>query len=366
MRAESLYLRRGSRVVLAVERLDVFPGETLALIGPNGAGKSTLLHVLAGLISPDRGRLLFRGRPIRARDTLWYRRHLAVVMQAPLLLDTSVERNVALGLLFRRISREERRTRVARWLERLGIAHLRRRRARALSGGEAQRVALARALATEPDLLFLDEPFAALDAPTRHSLIGELFDVLRETGQTTVVVTHDREEAFTLADRVAVLLAGRIRQVGTPEEVFNRPTDEEVAAFVGVENVLDATIVSVAEGLVRLRVGDVLVDVAGTGHWPGCHVRVAVRPEDITLWPGAPELPPSSARNTLRGDVVHLRPVGTNVRVVIDCGTFEMIALVTRRTVRELGLKPGTPVGLTFKATAAHVIGPGLPGQETS
>lgn len=354
---EGLRVVEGGRTLVEVPSLDVAAGETLVIVGPNGAGKSTLLYALAGLRPPATGRLVFRGEPVSPPTALWYRRRLAVVMQAPLLLDTSVARNVEVGLIFRRLSRAERRARVERWLRRLGIAHLRDRPAHALSGGEAQRVALARALATEPDLLFLDEPFAALDTPTRQRLLDELFELLRETGQTTIMVTHDRNEALVLADRVAVMLAGRIRQVDVPERVFTRPADEEVAAFVGVENVLDATVVGEAEGLVSVRVGHTIFQVAATGYTVGRRVRLAVRPEDITLWPGTTALPPSTARNAVQGHVARWTPAGFNVRVTVNCDGFDLVVLITRRSREEFGLEPGTPVLLTFKATAAHLIG---------
>lgn len=357
LRAEDVRVVEEGRTLVNLPCLEVAVGETLVIIGPNGAGKSTLLHVLAGLRAPTAGRLFFRETPVVPPTALWYRRRLAVVMQAPLLLDASVVRNVELGLRFRRVPRAERRARVERWLQRLGIAHLRDRPARALSGGEAQRVALARALATEPDLLFLDEPFAALDTPTRQRLLDELFELLRETGQTTVMVTHDRNEALALADRVAVMLKGRIRQVDTPDRVFTRPADEEVAAFVGVENIVEATVVGVADGLMSVQVGETTLQVAGTGHAVGHRVRLALRPEDITLWPRAAQLPPSSARNVVHGRVVRWTPAGFNARVTVNCTDFDLVVLITRRSLEEFRLDPGTPVLLTFKATAVHLIG---------
>lgn len=344
----------GGHTILDVPSLEVCDGETLAIIGPNGAGKSTLLHVLAGLRAPDSGELHFRGQRIQEMGTLAYRRRLAVVMQDPLLLDTTVGGNVALGLRFRGTGADERERRVDVWLRRLHIDHLRERSSRSLSGGEAQRVSLARALATEPALLFLDEPFAALDAPSRQSLLDTLFAILRETGQTTILVTHDRDEALMLGDRVAVMLGGGIRQIGTPDVVFSQPADEQVATFVGVENVLPADIRGNTDGLADVRLGGETIQVATN---QTCRrVWVALRPEDIVLWPSQRELPRSSARNVLRGEVQRVVAVGTTVRVVVSCAGFDLVVLVTRRSADEFRLQPGTRVLATFKATAAHLL----------
>jgi tungstate transport system ATP-binding protein len=221
----------GRRSVLQLERLAVVAGEVLAVIGPNGAGKSTLLLTLAGLIRPTAGELLYRGQAIRPREALAYRRRLALVLQEPLLLDASVLDNVTTGLRFRRQPRSQVLAQAQRWLERFAIGHLARRPAGQISGGEQQRVSLARAFALEPELLLLDEPFSSLDPPTRSRLLDELHGLLAETRMTAVFVTHDMNEAARLADRVAVLLGGRLRQSGRPEQVL---TDPEVAAFIGL------------------------------------------------------------------------------------------------------------------------------------
>jgi tungstate transport system ATP-binding protein len=233
LEVRDLRVRRDRRPVLEIEHLAVETGEVLAVVGPNGAGKSSLLLVLARLLKPERGEIRFDGRPAEALHDLDYRRRIGLVLQEPLLLDTSVFENVAAGLRFRRLPKDEIARRVGTWLERLGIASLRRRPAAKLSGGEAQRVSLARAFALQPQLLLLDEPFSSLDAPTRLRLLDDLHALLAETGTTTVLITHDLAEAARLARRVAVLLDGRLRQVGSPEEVFAVPTDGDVSAFLG-------------------------------------------------------------------------------------------------------------------------------------
>jgi tungstate transport system ATP-binding protein len=229
---QGLSVRRGGLPVLEVAALDVRAGEVLALVGPNGAGKTTLLHTLARLLVPQQGEILFQGRPLSQWKTVDYRRRLALVFQVPLLLDMSVSNNVALGLRFRGVPKREVGERVDTWLDRLGILRLARRRAGELSGGEAQRVSLARAFVLEPDLLLMDEPFPSLDPPTRQQLLDDLGRLLQQARCTTVLVTHNLNEAASLGDRVAVVVGGRLRQVGSAARVKAHPADEEVAAFL--------------------------------------------------------------------------------------------------------------------------------------
>ena len=242
-------VRYGETDVLDVPAFDVRRGEVLAVVGPNGSGKSTMLRVLGLLEPPTQGTVCFEGRPVHAKDGLPERRRMASVFQQPLLARGTVAENVAMGLRFRGVSHAEIDARADRWLARFGIAALRDRRARSLSGGEAQRVALARALVLDPDVLLLDEPFAALDPPeARGVLIPELGAILRADHVTTVLVTHDRAEAQALADRVAVLLQGRIRQLDETSRVFWAPASEDVARFVGVETIVDGRVESVDTG----------------------------------------------------------------------------------------------------------------------
>jgi tungstate transport system ATP-binding protein len=227
-----LLVKRGNHPALQLDYLVIADGEVLGIVGPNGAGKSTLLLTLARLLKPERGEILFNGQQAVAEPDTVYRRRIALVMQDPLLFDTSVFDNVASGLRFRGIAKEEIRRKVPLWLERLGVGHLSKRRAGQLSGGEAQRVSLARALVLEPQLLLLDEPFSALDPPTRSRLLEDLGMLLDETATTTVFVTHDLGEAAQLSGRMAIIVGNRLRQVGSPEEVFASPSDEEVAQFL--------------------------------------------------------------------------------------------------------------------------------------
>lgn len=345
-------VQRSKKEILRIGSLDVNPGEVLAVLGPNGAGKSTLLQVMALLERPAEGEVRFDGEEVAGRE-LALRRRMAVVFQESLLLNRSVEDNVRLGLALRGVPRRERADRARRSLARFDIDGLASRSARTLSGGEAQRVSLARAFALDPEVLLLDEPFSALDQPTREALLYELAAALRETGLTAVFVTHDRDEAVRLAERVAVLAGGRLRQVGPTAEVFSAPADETVATYVGVETVAPGSVVDVAEGLVVLRVGSVLVEAAADG-FAAKEAFVCLRPEDIVLSPGEVTVP-DSARNHLRGTVREIVTVGPGVRVHLDCG-FPLAASITRRSMDELGLKVGVELVASFKATAVHLI----------
>ena len=229
-----LLVKRGGRTVLDVESLVVEKGEVLAVVGPNGAGKSTLLLTLARLLKPERGEIWFNGKPAAAESALQYRRRIGLVMQDPLLFDMSVRENVASGLNFRGIPKNESGPRIEKWLELLGISHLAKRRANELSGGEGQRVSLARALVLDPELLLLDEPFSALDSPTRTRLIDDLGRILPENSITTIFITHDLAEARKLGHRLAILLDGKLMQTGTPDEISNRPVNPQVASFLGL------------------------------------------------------------------------------------------------------------------------------------
>ena len=223
---------RENRPVVEVDHLAVNQGNVLAVVGPNGAGKTSLLLAVAHLLKPERGQILFNGEEISAQKELQYRRRIALVLQEPLLVSRTVYENAALGLHFRHIAKEEIARRVDHWLNRLGIAHLRDRRADKLSGGEAQRVSLARAFVLQPELLLLDEPFSALDSPTRRGLLDELRAILAETATTTLMITHNLQEAVQVSHHLAVIIGGKLLQTGTPEELQSSPASEEVAAFL--------------------------------------------------------------------------------------------------------------------------------------
>jgi molybdopterin-binding protein len=203
-------------------------------------------------------------------------------------------------------------------------------------------------------VLLLDEPFSALDQPTREALLAELALVIQETGVTTVFVTHDRDEAAQLADRIAVLAGGRLLQVGSTVEVFTAPADATVAAYVGVETVAPAAVLEVSDGLAVLEVGRSQVEAAVGPGFFFAHALVCLRPEDVILSLSGREAP-SSARNHLHGNIARITATGGEVRVEVDCG-FRLVASITRRSLEEMALRVGLPVVASFKATAVHLI----------
>ena len=358
--ADGLRVERGGSTVLDVPSLSVFGGETLAVIGPNGAGKSTLLLALATILTPTAGSVLFHGMPVGTGEAaLPFRRRIAIAFQEPLLFDGTVAWNTAEGLRLRKVPPDEAARRAGKMLERLKVAHLAGRSARTLSGGEAQRVSLARAFAVDPEVVFLDEPFSALDPGSREGIVDDFEATLRESGTTAVFVTHDRVEALRLGDRIAVMTDGRIAQVGTPDEVMNRPADGNVASFVGVETVLDGFVAAAESGTFIARVGAPgasrpapSVEAVGTCR-VGDRVLLCIRPENVTLsHPGGSG---TSARNAFPGIVSKMTPQGAVHRVVVDCG-FLLSALVTTHAVTDLGLEPGRRVVASVKATAIHAI----------
>jgi tungstate transport system ATP-binding protein len=351
---KGLQVRRGGTPVLDISSLTVEEGTILSLIGPNGAGKTTLMQTLACLIKPHGGEFFFRGEQVSSNHGLVeYRRKLAMVFQEPLLFDTTVFQNVASGLKIRGMDRSEMEKRVKQNLEQFGVFHLMDRSARKISGGEAQRVALARALAIQPELLFLDEPFASLDPPTRESLMEDLEKILRQTNTTTILATHDRMEALRLSDRIAVMKQGQILQIGPPEEIMNQPRDEFIASFVGVETIITGRVVRKERGSFIASIDGQEVEAVG-GVEIGEPVVLCIRPENVTLViPSHPES--TSARNVFPALITKIVPLGLYYKINLDCG-FPLVAYVTGHSLANLSLEEGKLVFASFKATAIHVI----------
>lgn len=232
----NLRVKRGNRIVLKIEELNLYRGEVLALVGPNAAGKSTLLLTIARLIPLFQGKIIFKGISIDEWDDLSYRRQMSMVFQDSLLLKGTVMDNVTLGLRFRGVSKSAAAALAQAWLERLRISELSHNTVSQLSGGEAQRVSIARALVLDPLILLLDEPFSSLDPPSRLRLQNDLANLLKENQCTTLFITHHLKEATKLGDRVAVMVGGTLRQTGTMEDIMKHPVDEEVAAFINSDN----------------------------------------------------------------------------------------------------------------------------------
>lgn len=343
---------RGGVEVVHEADLVVSPGEVLCLLGPNGSGKSTLLEVAGGLAAPVAGRVVFAGREVRgAAQRAALRREAAAVFQSPLPLDRSVLANVMAGQRFRGVGRAVARERARAWLERLRVGHLAERRATKLSGGEAQRVSLARAFVVEPRLLLLDEPLASLDAPTADALLDDLAGLVHSERMAVIYVTHQRAEALRLADRVAVMMDGRVRQTGTPEEIFGGPADAELASFVGVENVLAGSASAGPQGTVVRVDGSTLELVTGDA----CDgpVLACFRPEELVfLGDGGT----TSMRNVVDAAVVAVTPAGPVRRIELETAGVRLVGYATSGAVDELAIASGAAVRVGVKATAIHLV----------
>jgi tungstate transport system ATP-binding protein len=354
LEATALNVSRGGVEVLVVPDFVLHENEVLALIGPNGAGKSTFLLALARLLPVAAGDIRFRGASVIPERALFpYRRSLAMVFQEPLLFDATVFDNVAAGLKIRGLPAREVRQRVTEILERFGMLPFAGRSARKLSGGEAQRTSLARAFAIRPEVIFLDEPFSFLDPPTRQSLIEDLALILAETSTAAVLSTHDHLEALRLSDRMVVMNRGRIVQSGPPAEVMNRPVDEFVASFVGMENILTGRVSRSEEGMLSLAVADQGIEIPGNGQ-QGDLAVFCIHPEHVTvstLDPGGG----SSARNIFPARIIRITPAGAYHKVLLDCG-FTLMAYLTNHSLGSLGLTEGKRVFASFKATSVHLI----------
>jgi len=238
-------------------------------------------------------------------------------------------------------------------LKQFGIDHLKDRSAKTLSGGEAQRTSLARAFAIQPEILFLDEPFASLDPPTRESLIEDLERILYQTKTTTIFATHDRLEAINLSDRIAVMNGGRILQIGSPSEVMNHPLDEFVASFVGVETILTGKVLKKDGGTFVASVAGNEIEAVGDVTL-GETVILCIRPEHVTL-STQPQKEATSARNVFPGKILKIAPLGPYQKIQLDC-RFPLVAYVTNHSLEELSLTEGKEVRASFKATAIHVV----------
>lgn len=343
-------VRYDDKIALQIPRLKIRPGEVLGLLGPNGAGKTTLLRVMGLLQTPNAGSVKFKAIPVCPANALAIRRRIAMVFQEPLLLNSSAYQNAALGLKLRGLRSSEIANRLAPWLDRLGIASLGVRAARTLSGGEAQRTSLARALVLAPDLLLLDEPFAALDPGSREALQRDFHRIVKEARVTTVFVTHDRAEAFALADRVGIMADGRMLQLGAREDVFLRPASQIVAKIVGVENFLSGRVQETDGVFSTITIGTTTIRLPA--QFPrGTKVVVCVRAEDVKL---ASALCQASDRVLLHGKVVDVSPGVVRHRVTLDCRDFPLVAVVEREDGVE-GLLGGD-ITVSFNAAAVHVI----------
>jgi putative spermidine/putrescine transport system ATP-binding protein len=346
---ERLRKEYGSFVAVDDVSLRVEEGELVALLGPSGCGKTTTLRMIAGFIEPTAGRIVIGGR-----DVTWdppYRRDTGMVFQSYALFPhMTVAQNVAFGLEMRKVARAEAEMRVRRALELVRLGHLAERLPRQLSGGQQQRVALARALVVNPGVFLLDEPLSNLDAKLRLEVRVEIRELQKRLGLTTVFVTHDQEEALTLADRLVVLDHGVVQQVGTPEELYESPANLFVAGFIGRSNVLRGRLVERGRFVSK---GGLALAVPADGVAPG-EVALALRPERIVIAPGATD-------GGVVGRVALVTYLGaaTEYRVTLDGGETITASVPTPRPGDPLKLvSAGDAVTLTWPAETCRLLAP--------
>jgi len=348
LKIEGLSKRLGDFAMNDVS-FDVTEGEYFILLGASGVGKTVLLETITGITRPDGGRILLEGRDITSERI--QKRPIGLVFQNQALFPhMSVRGNIEYGLKSRRTGRGGALSRVEAVARDLEITGLLGRRPGTLSGGEAQRVALARTLVTEPVCLLLDEPLASLDIAARSGM-RTLLRRLNRNGMTMIHVTHDYEEAISLATRIGVMEEGTIAQVGPPGEIFRRPASEFVARFVGIKNFFPGRIVrsdGPGEALFESEGLDLVIMSDARSGWG----HVVIRSEDVVI---ATEKSPSSARNVFEGTVTDVFPARLGVEVIVDIGV-EIAALVTAESAGRLGLACGTRVYVRVKASAARFI----------
>jgi len=334
--------RYGATRALDGVSLDVAPGEFFTLLGPSGCGKTTTLRAVAGFVAPDAGDVLIRGT--RVNQVPPHRRHVGLVFQSYALFPhRTVKQNVAFGLRMQRTPRAEINHLVSEALALVQLPEHGARYPRELSGGEQQRVALARALVTRPAVLLLDEPLGALDKKLRDHMKIELKRLQRDVGVTTIYVTHDQEEALTMSDRVAVMRAGRVEQVGAPREIYETPGTVFVAGFIGNTNLLAGR----SRGGAAVECAGVTIGVAGGAPSAGAPVTVAVRPERIRLDDAG------RLDNEVAATVAHVVYQGETVRYLLAAdGGLELQAVELGR----VRFPAGSRVRASWAAADAHVL----------
>src|ERR671934_2327208 len=339
--------------------LEMPSGEFFSMLGPSGCGKTTTLRMIAGFEQPTEGRILLDGNDMAFTPP--HKRNVNTVFQSYALFPhLNVFDNVAFGLRRKKVAKHDIRQRVAEALELVQLTGFEKRKPGQMSGGQQQRVALARALVLKPSVLLLDEPLGALDAKLRKALQIELKALQQQVGITFLYVTHDQEEALTMSDRLAVMNAGKIVQIGTPRQVYEEPADTYVADFLGVSNLMDATAQGAHDGHCRVAVEQYEFEAhAGESNLRG-PAKIVIRPERIELEPhGSPAGP-----NRLPGMVERLVYVGSAVQVIVRAATGEALQALVQNTGRRLPYDQGTPVQVHLPAEALRVLPAAEPPQD--
>jgi spermidine/putrescine transport system ATP-binding protein len=332
--------------------LELAHGEFFTLLGPSGCGKTTTLRMIAGFERPTSGEIAIEGEDVAALPP--HKRPTNTVFQSYALFPhLSVEKNVAFGLKRKGVGKDEIAERVEKELQRVGLAREANRRPSQLSGGMQQRVALARALVNLPKVLLLDEPLGALDLKLRKGLQVELKRIQREVGITFVYVTHDQEEALTMSDRIAVMNRGHVEQVSVPEEVYDRPTTTFVAGFIGVSNLMPATILG--PGRVKLDSGpEIQADTAGLGPGEGC--AAVVRPEKLKVTTAGGGVAVADNEPRVEGIVESSLYLGTSTQITVNLGgEVRMTVLIPNADEAERQTLPGGGAKVTLSWAPEHM-----------
>jgi len=318
--------RYGEAVALDGLSLRIEDGEFFCLLGPSGCGKTTTLNLIGGFVPVTSGEMRIEGR--RVNDLPPHQRNVNTVFQNYALFPhMTVADNVAFGLRMEKLASAEIGRRVDEYLELVDLAGYQDRYPSQMSGGQAQRVALARALAKRPAVLLLDEPLRALDLKLRKQMQVELSRIHRQVGTTFVFVTHDQEEALSMASRIAVMAGGRVRQIGTPREIYLRPVDRFVADFIGESNFLDGDLTNGGDGpAFRLRDGTVLpAQVGPGGSTPGGRVALMIRPESVAVGQAPPPGPAPAA--VIAGRATNVAFMGNHTRITVQTDAGVLVAL---------------------------------------
>ncbi len=331
--------------------LEVVGGEFFSLLGPSGCGKTTTLRMIGGFELPTGGQVLLRGRDV-TMDPPDKRPVNMVFQNYALFPHLDVSENIAFGLRRRKVDKAEIKRRVGEALDLVHLAGYAKRKPNQLSGGQQQRVALARALVNRPNVLLLDEPLGALDLKLRKQLQVELKRIQVEVGITFVYVTHDQEEALTMSDRIAVMNHGRVEQLGTPDDLYERPKTRFVADFIGTTNLLCGSVESIAAGtaIVRLGSGECCI-VAGRGLAVGDPVELSVRPESVELRPsnGTTHSP-----TPIAASVEHVAYLGSSVQYIVRTTGGLSITALTHKTGERLAV--GRAIDVTWSPAEALVL----------